>query len=140
MQLEKKNLFFQVIIPGRVGIKKNGRRIVKSVYGRQTSIPSVQYTEWEGIATAYIARAKPIFQSDDFIFPYNEKIHAYFEFHFVNRHALPDTSNCIEGPQDVMEAMRIYKNDQQIVSLEAHRIISGQNFVKINLYKVVGGC
>lgn len=130
MQQKKENLLFQVVIPGKVGIKKNSRKIFKDRYGRIQNTPSEKYKNWEAVALAYVAQAKGKNRIELPIF-------AYFEFHFKNRKALPDTSNCIEGPQDLMQTMGIYSNDHQIVSIEAHRFVSGDEKTVVRLYQGV---
>jgi Holliday junction resolvase RusA-like endonuclease len=66
--------------------------------------------------------------------PIEGPIFAYFEFHFPNRHALPDTSNCIEGPQDLLESLGIYKNDQAIEHIEAIRVLGSKAKTVIKLF------
>jgi Holliday junction resolvase RusA-like endonuclease len=134
MQKEKKNqLLFSAVVMGRVGIKKNNRKIFKNSYGSLKSTPSNRFKNWEAVATSFIIQSKRKYQIYK---PIDLAIFAYFEFHFKDKRALPDTSNCIEGPQDVMEACGVYNNDRQIVSLEAHRFISGEEKTIIKLYGV----
>jgi len=134
LQNHKKNLLFSVSIPGRVGIKKNSRRLFKDAYGKSRSLPSTRFKTWEAIASAHVAHARTRFKG----LPYKGPIFAYFEFHFLNRVALPDTSNCIEGPQDVMESLGVFENDKQIERIEARRFIGGEMKTLIRLYKIGG--
>ncbi len=46
-------LLFEVSIPGRVGIKKNGRRHI----GKGRNIPSSRYMRWEEQAKPYVMKA-----------------------------------------------------------------------------------
>lgn len=131
MQNDKMNLLFEVTIPGRVGIKKNSRKIFKDRYGRTQSTPSKTYQNWE--AMAHLPMLKAI-RDCKLRSPIEVPIKAVFEFHFENHKALPDTSNCIEGPQDLMENYLIYNNDQQITEIEAKRFVSGELKAVVRLY------
>lgn len=132
MQVKKGELLFQVDIPGRVGIKKNARKLFKDNYGRMRSTPSEKYQNWEAVAQAFVAQAR---RDSKLQLPMLIPIYAYFEFHFKNGKSLPDTSNCVEGPQDLLQKMRVYSDDKQIVALEAYRGITGGDKVVIKLYE-----
>lgn len=135
MQNNRMNLFFQAEIPGKVGIKKNSRRNFRQATGRITSLPSKAYQIWESRCQFHILQANKKWQANRVTHP----IIAHFEFHFKNRHALPDTSNCIEGVQDVMETMGIFKNDRQIFHVCAWRFVSGEAKTLVRLFKSDGG-
>ncbi len=66
--------------------------------------------------------------------PIDEPLFAFFEFHFLNRRSLPDTSNCIEGPQDLLESLGVYRNDQLIEHLEAVRLIGSKPKTIVRLF------
>lgn len=122
MQKGELNLVFEVEIPGRVGIKKNRRRLFKT--GRKmVSTPSSKYQSWESNATPSVLRARQKFYE---FLPIKGRVFAYFEFHFKNNHALPDTSNCIEGPQDLLESLGVIENDKLIEHLEARRLVGSK--------------
>lgn len=121
-------------IPGRCRIKKNGKRIFsqarRSGPGRITVLNSKQFTEWENKAIWCLrkqwGRTSPI----DF------PIEAHFEFHFENRQAEPDTSNCVEGPQDAMQSAGIITNDKIIKRLVAEKFFGGEAKTVIKLYSI----
>lgn len=135
MQQETGNLFFHVVIPGKVGIKKNSRKQIRDSYGRTRNIPSERYSNWERVATPHVLQAI-VRKPRNLPIPATCLIHAEFEFHFKNNKALPDTSNCIEGPQDVMENCRVFANDRQIASISAKRFVGGDEKTVIKLYEV----
>lgn len=135
MQQENLKLVFQVVIPGKVGIKKNSRKQIIDGYGRRRNIPSERYKNWEAVAIPYVLQAKHS-QPKSLLVPLKCNLHAHFEFYFKNNKAVPDTSNCVEGPQDVMEACKVYENDKQIVSIFAQRFVSGDEKTLIKLFEV----
>ena len=135
MQQKTKEPFFTVSIPGKVGIKKNSRKQIRDRYGRTRNVPSERYSNWESIAAPHICQAL-VRQPRSFPIPATFPIHAEFEFHFKNERALPDTSNCIEGPQDVMQTCGVYANDRQIVSISATRYVSGVEKTVVNLFEI----
>ena len=108
-------LLFEVKIPGRVRIKKNGRRHI----GRGKNIPSILYVAWERIAAIYVMRAVPDFKEN---LPIKKRCRAEFEFHFKNGQNECDTSNCVEGPQDLLQKCRVIENDKLIVEFTAKKI------------------
>lgn len=114
------SILFEVEIPGRVFIKKNQQRVVGHGRGRHV-IYSQKYQIWARDAMIYMAREKHKFN-----IPITLPCEAYFEFHFKDRQAEPDTSNCIEGPQDLLQTMGIVANDKLFVSLKAKKFITGK--------------
>lgn len=104
------------IIPGRVRIKKNGKRVFR--VGRAVRVlSSILFSNWEAIA---VRRLRNDWNGQR---PITGKIEGTFVFYFKNRQAEPDTSNCIEGPQDALQLAGIINNDKQIVKLHAEKII-----------------
>ena len=108
---------FECEIPGRVFIKKNTQRVVG--YGNSKHvIYSPKYLAWENSALVYILQAKQKYK-----LPIDFKCVAHFEFYFKNAQAEPDLSNCIEGPQDLLQKAGVITNDKLIISLSAHKVI-----------------
>ncbi len=64
-------------------------------------------------------------------------IEAHYEFHFKNGQAEPDTSNCIEGPQDLLQAHGVIGNDKQIVAIRAIKKLYLEPKTIIRLYAYV---
>lgn len=106
-------ILFECEIPGRVAIKKNSKKIAFRG-GRPRIFSSDNYRIWEADAAPHIVRQKKHFN-----LPIQGLIEARFEFHFLNHQGEADTSNCIEGPQDLMAKLGVFENDKQIVSLRA---------------------
>lgn len=122
MQSHELNLVFSVEIPGRVGIKKNNRRIYRAG-GRTVSSPSSKFKSWESRSMPSVLKARQEFYE---FLPIKEKVFAYYEFHFKNNQGLPDVSNCIEGPQDLLESLGVIENDKLIEHLEARRFVGSK--------------
>lgn len=131
MQIQEMNLRFVCEIPGRVRIKKNGKQISKRKTGKIQVRSSDVFKEWESLAQFYVVDAR---QRQRANVPIDEPIFAQYEFHFENRQALPDTSNCIEGPQDLLESLGVITNDKLIFKLEASRIIGSRPKTIIRLF------
>ncbi len=112
-QNQNTSILFECVIPGRVGIKKNGKKIAFR-HGRPKIFSSDKYQLWENESYVHILRLK----KDSKILP-EMLLEAHFEFHFLNHSGEPDTSNCIEGPQDLLAKVGIIGNDKSIVSLRA---------------------
>ncbi len=123
------SLLFEVMIPGRVRIKKNGRQYI----GRGKNIPSKRYAEWEKMASAYVLTMFSRFRLN---LPIRERVRAEFEFHFKNFKNEPDTSNCVEGPQDLLQKMRVIENDKLVVEFSAKKIIGTTDCVMIRLFRI----
>lgn len=130
--MKRPELLFEVVIPGRVGIKKNSRRIFKNDYGQTKNIPSVNFKNWESVAIAFVHQAM---RKQRLLKPIEGPVSAYFEFHFKNQRALPDVSNCVEGPQDVLQAVGVLQNDRQIDHVEAKRAVCGVEQTIVKLFK-----
>jgi Holliday junction resolvase RusA-like endonuclease len=130
VQFDRLNKVFEVEIPGKVGIKKNSRQLFQAG-SRKVSAPSKRYKAWESGAFPSVLRARAEFRES---LPIDQPIFAYFEFHFLNRRGLPDTSNCIEGPQDLLQSLGIFTNDQLIEHLEAVRIVGSKPKTIIKLF------
>lgn len=69
------------------------------------------------------------------VFPIKDFLWGEFEFHFENKKALPDLSNCLEGPQDLLQNIGVIKDDKQIVSIEARRFIGSKPKSIIRLFE-----
>lgn len=122
-------LLFEVTIPGRVRIKKNGRRYI----GNGKNIPSKQFSLWEKESSIFVLKAFHKFRQN---LPIKEACRAEFEFYFKNHQHECDTSNCIEGPQDLLQKMRIIENDSLITDLSAKKIFIGPDQSIIRLFSL----
>lgn len=123
------DLLFEVTIPGRVRIKKNGRQHI----GRGKNIPSKLYSQWEKMASVHVLKMFSRFRLN---LPIKERIRAEYEFHFNNFRNEADTSNCVEGPQDLLQKMRVIENDKLIVEFSARKVIGTTDCVMIRLFKI----
>lgn len=122
-------LLFEVNIPGRVRIKKNGRRYI----GKGKNIPSALYVVWEKNSAIDVLRAIPAYRQN---LPIKEPCRAEFEFHFKNFQNEADTSNCVEGPQDLLQKVGVIENDKLIVEFTAKKIIGLTECTIIRLFKL----
>lgn len=122
-------LLFEVTIPGRVGIKKNGRRHI----GKGRNIPSSRYMKWEKSAVPAVMKAFLKFRPH---LPIKLPCRAEFEFYFKNHQHECDTSNCIEGPQDLLQKMRVIENDKLITSLTASKFFAEGEKTVVRIYNL----
>lgn len=122
-------LIFEVKIPGRVRIKKNGRRSI----GKGKNIPSALFMAWERNSSIDVLRAMPAFRQ---YLPIKVYCRAEFEFHFKNFQNEADTSNCVEGPQDLLQKLRVLENDRLIVEFNAKKVIGLTECTIIRLFKL----
>jgi Holliday junction resolvase RusA-like endonuclease len=126
--LSKKEALFCAEIPGRVGIKKNSRRLAV-IRGKPMSFSSKAFSAWERIALYHLKQTKTRCSSI-----LTGGLHASYTFHFKNRASEPDVSNCIEGIQDCLQAASIIENDKQIISLDAQKLFTGVEKTVVELY------
>jgi Holliday junction resolvase RusA-like endonuclease len=106
---------FHVIIPGRVAIKKNSRRLIAN-RRRMLILPSKVYMQWEADALRALTRANRA-QG----FPLPGQLKAYMLFRFKNRSNEPDIDNLLGGPLDVLQKAGIIENDRQILVVNAEK-------------------
>lgn len=127
------DILFQAEIPGRPVVKKNTQRVVG--YGNKRHVVySNKWRIWERDASIYIARER-----QKFSLPITMPCEIYLEFHFKDRHAEPDTSNLVEGPQDILQKMGIIANDKLFVQLRARKLITGDPKTIIRIHKLSDG-
>ena len=119
-------LLATAIIKGRPRVLKNNKRIFGRG-GRKVVLPSVQYLNWEKEALAGLLAHKSIALIDT-------PVVATYRFYFENRHAEPDVSNLIEGPQDVLVKAGILKNDKLIMRVEAEKFFGHAPRTEVALY------
>lgn len=129
---------FECEIPGRVGIKKNAKRAFAR-YGRVIVLPSERYSAWEKMAQLYVIKAMQnkvggVLVQSNKVFPIEDELHAEYEFYFKNYQAEADVSNCIEGPQDLMQKVGVIADDKQIQSLSAVKYFGHEPKTIIRLY------
>ncbi len=120
---------FNVRIQGRPAIKKNNYRIFRR--GRGSFIaPSVKYKDWENdLVGRLLLRGKERLPID---FP----VYMQATFHFKNHQHECDTSNCLEGIQDVLAKADIIKNDKLIYRILSEKVFDGEEFIEIFIYKL----
>lgn len=122
-------ILFEVNIPGRVRIKKNGRRHI----GHGKNVPSLLYVNWERLSAIYVLRAMKSFQEN---LPIKTRCRAEFEFHFRNGQNECDTSNCVEGPQDLLQKLGVIQNDKLIVEFTAKKILGSTECAIVRLIEI----
>lgn len=122
-------LLFEVNIPGRVRIKKNGRRYI----GKGKNIPSALYVSWEKVSAVYVLRAMASFRQN---LPIKKRCRAEFEFHFRNLQNECDTSNCVEGPQDLLQKLKVIENDKLVVEFTAKKVIGSTDCTIVRLFEI----
>lgn len=114
-------------IPGRVISLKNSKRIV--CRGRYPKLlPSERYVEWEANAMAALKRS---FKGQ--LVDYPCELHA--RFYFANHSAESDLSNCIQGPEDVLQTLGILADDKLIMRIVSEKFFGESPRVEIEIYK-----
>lgn len=118
-------------IPGRVISLKNSKRIV--CRGRFPKVlPSERYVEWEANAMAVLKRS---FKGQ--LVDYPCELHA--RFYFANHSAESDLSNCIQGPEDVLQTLGLLKDDKLIQRMRLEKFFGHEPRVEIEIYKYEQG-
>lgn len=69
-------------------------------------------------------------------YPIPYAIEAHYRFYFENKHGEADTSNLIEGPQDVLEKVGVIVNDKLITKLTAEKFFGHEPRVEIILKRI----
>ncbi len=111
---------YQCTIPGRAGIKKNSKRIVRN--GRRTfAVPSDTYKAWESKACTYVKRAMIGMQ-----LPITVPVNMRAIFYFENHAHEPDLSNLYQGIEDVLEKCGVILNDKLIYGHDGSRKMFGE--------------
>lgn len=121
-------LLFQFTIPGRPSVKKNNKRIFSR--GRfKKVLNSLKYEAWERDAILHFKKHGP----KDFK-KIDQTLEAKFYFYFENKMAEADTSNLIEGPQDLLTKLGVIKDDKLIKRLTAEKFFYDSPRTLIELY------
>jgi Holliday junction resolvase RusA-like endonuclease len=121
------NPLFVCSIPGRPIVKKNTQRVVG--FGRaKRVIYSPRYRAWECGAIAACKRSISTALLCD-------PLTAVFRFYFANRQSLPDTSNLIEGIQDVLKKSQVIEDDGLIHRILAERFVGSEPRIEVELHK-----
>ena len=68
--------------------------------------------------------------------PLEGELEVHYEFYFENHQGEPDTSNCIEGPQDCLQEANVIKNDKQIKKLVAEKFFGTEPRTIIKIYSL----
>jgi Holliday junction resolvase RusA-like endonuclease len=114
-------VLFECFIPGRVGIKKNGRKARRFGH-RIFTVASDSFEQWACDASVHIKMAargmKPI------SFP----VVATMIFRFPDHRGEPDLSNAYQGVEDLLQEMGVIENDRLIYSHDGSRKVFGQPF------------
>lgn len=80
-------------------------------------MPSNRFLVWQNEALAHVVKQFLVAKINRIDRP----IFAKFYFHFKDHGSEPDTSNCIEGPADVLTKAGVIKDDKLIVALYAQK-------------------
>lgn len=119
---------FNIVIPGRPIVKKNTQRIVG--YGKKRrAIYSPLYTAWERGALL-------IFKMKDDLPFIDFNVMAEFSFYFENHSAEPDTSNLIEGPQDLLKKAGVISDDKIIKRVLAEKFFGETPRTEIRILRL----
>lgn len=118
-------ILFKCTIPGRVGIKKNGKNVFKR--GNRTFVLSSNaFKAWERHATVYILQSKIRAQT---VLPIQTPVILTCRFYAPNHHGEADLSNLYQGIEDLLEKLEIIDNDKLIYSHDGScKIFGAQDF------------
>lgn len=119
-------ILFECVIPGRPGILKNSKQIVRTRSGKTFLKASDKYAIWEKMAFQFIAKAGREQQID---FPVNLKC----EFYFINHQYEPDISNAYQGIEDLLQKAKVLLDDKLIYSHDGSKKIFGARNDRIEI-------
>lgn len=108
----------RMTLPGRPIVKKNTKRAFGSGRSKRF-VYSPRYLEWAENALKHLSRDVSIALLD-------RPMEARFRFYFVNRHAEPDVSNLVEGPQDILKQAHIISDDKLIYRVVAEKFFGAE--------------
>jgi Holliday junction resolvase RusA-like endonuclease len=116
-------------IPGRVGILKNSKRVIARGRGRRAIVlPSKHYAEWAKDAGRALSAQRTVFLIDI-------PVEVHMRFYFANRQGEPDLSNCVQGPEDLLQAHGILANDKLIMACRLEKFFGHEPRVEIEIFK-----
>lgn len=121
---------FKTRVLGRVGIKKNGKRLFVSRYGKPGLASSENYKIWHKSATLQLLQAKALSQHP---MPITHPISLKCIFHFPDHRGEPDLSNCFQGLEDILQEIGIIENDRQVYSFDGSTKVFGSDDYYIDL-------
>jgi Holliday junction resolvase RusA-like endonuclease len=121
---------FKARVFGRVGIKKNGKRLFVSKYGKPGLATSENYQTWHRSATLQLLQAKALSQ---FTMPITQAVNLKCVFHFPDHRGEPDLSNCFQGLEDILQEIGIIENDRQVYGFDGSTKIFGSEDYYIDL-------
>lgn len=123
-------LLFTVTIPGRVAILKSRKKLVR-VGNRMIPVSSDAYKIWEAVALVNVRQAwggKP---------PITVPVIAEMHFYFENKRGKADLSNCLQGPEDVLQKAGVLFDDSLIEGHDGSRRHFGyEPRTEIKLYSI----
>lgn len=120
-------ILFQCVIPGRPGILKNSKKVCRNPKSGAVFLKaSDRYAIWEKMAYMHILKSSKQTQFD---FPVNLAC----QFYFVNHQYEPDTSNAIQGIEDLLQKAKVILDDKLIYSLDGTRKIFGARVDRIEV-------
>ena len=110
-----------MMLPGRVGIKKNGKSAFISK-GRAFITTSQNYKKWARDASLHILQQKNRTQTQ---LPIKGPITLTCRFYFPNHQWEADLSNLYQGIEDILQELGIIEDDKLIYSHDGSRKIFG---------------
>lgn len=105
-------IYYRGEIAGRPIVKKNTAK-----HYRGKRVYSAKFRNWEAVALLSLRGLEK---------PIDWYCEAVFEFHFKNRQGEADTSNLIEGIQDVLQTKGVITDDKFIKRVVAEKFFDGQ--------------
>lgn len=115
----KKEILFQCVIPGRPGIKKNGKQIRRNWRTGQPFLSSSdKYLIWAKMAKAHV-------EAHNFKTPINVPVNLQCQFFFKNHQNEPDLDNCYAGIQDVLQSSHVIDDDKLVYSHDGSKKVFG---------------
>lgn len=115
-------ILFKARLLGRVGIKKNGRRLFVSRYGKPGFATSENYQTFHKSASLQLLQAKTL---SHYPMPIQGPINLSCTFHFPDHRGEADLSNLYQGIEDILQEIGIIENDKYIYSHNGSRKIFG---------------
>jgi Holliday junction resolvase RusA-like endonuclease len=118
---------FKLVVPGRPIVKKNTKRII-GAGKKKMIIYSPKFVEWEKVALLAAMRVRPVNLITCLL-------EAEYKFYFKNTQGQADTSNLVEGIQDVLTKAGVIQDDKLIMRFTAEKFFGHEPRTEVVLHE-----
>jgi Holliday junction resolvase RusA-like endonuclease len=118
---------FTCTIPGRAGIKKNSKRLIRRG-SRMIPISSAEYMQWEKLALFHV-KQESVKLASTISFPVTLNCRFWFENHKNEC----DLDNLFGGVLDVLQSAEVIANDRLVHSITGQKLFGSEPRVEIEI-------